>query len=163
MYSGSIKTFNKDKGFGFITPDDGSKPLFAHVKQNPDMAHCMPGDAVSYDKGKDERPGREWKNEFHGAIACNVTLLSDMEQAAWAWAHKARSMSESNVTLQARGGGGGGGGGRGEKRNHEAASSSGGRGSGSQRWEEEARGSNWSNWTDRYPTPKKMPKKRKQE
>jgi CspA family cold shock protein len=33
MSTGVVKWFNEAKGFGFITPTDGSKDLFAHFSE----------------------------------------------------------------------------------------------------------------------------------
>ena len=33
MANGTVKWFNDSKGFGFITPEDGSADLFAHFSE----------------------------------------------------------------------------------------------------------------------------------
>jgi len=51
MASGTVKWFSDDKGFGFITPDDGGKDLFVHhtgiVSQG--FASLTEGAKVSYE------------------------------------------------------------------------------------------------------------------
>ena len=53
MSNGTVKFFNNSKGFGFITPDDGSKDVFVH--KNSLTEDITEGDKVSYDVEEGEK------------------------------------------------------------------------------------------------------------
>ena len=51
MAQGTVKWFSSEKGFGFITPDDGGKDLFVHHSsiQADGYRSLSEGAKVSYD------------------------------------------------------------------------------------------------------------------
>lgn len=48
---GTVKFFNQEKGFGFITPNDGGKDVFVHVSavQSSGLGTLHDGQKVSFD------------------------------------------------------------------------------------------------------------------
>ncbi|MFQ5974427.1 MAG: cold-shock protein [Alphaproteobacteria bacterium] len=57
MKTGTVKFFNTVKGFGFITPDDGSKDVFVHVSavERSELGYLNEGQKVSFDIQRDPR------------------------------------------------------------------------------------------------------------
>ena len=51
MATGTVKWFNDAKGFGFVTPDDGSEDLFAHFSaiQSAGFKSLKEGQKVSFE------------------------------------------------------------------------------------------------------------------
>ena len=51
MTQGKIKWFDSKKGYGFITPDDGSRDAFLHVSalQKAGIDSLKEGEAVTYE------------------------------------------------------------------------------------------------------------------
>lgn len=51
MATGKVKFFNDEKGFGFITPDDGGKDLFVHISAVA-AGSLNDNDQVEYEVGE---------------------------------------------------------------------------------------------------------------
>jgi len=62
MREGTVEYFNASKGFGFITPDDGGKRIFVHIKNVADGTPLQPGDRVLFEV----RADREGRPEARG-------------------------------------------------------------------------------------------------
>jgi cold shock protein len=58
MATGTIKFFAQDKGFGFITPDNGGADVFVHISAVTPGASLQDGTKVSYDVGQDRKTGK---------------------------------------------------------------------------------------------------------
>jgi CspA family cold shock protein len=54
---GIVKFFNQDKGYGFISPDDGSKDVFVHATavQRAGIPELSEGTKLSFDVQPDQR------------------------------------------------------------------------------------------------------------
>lgn len=60
---GTVKWFSEQKGYGFITPDDGGKDLFVHFSniQGEGYKNLQDGQAVEYDAAQGQK-GPEAQN-----------------------------------------------------------------------------------------------------
>ncbi|MBY5666309.1 cold-shock protein [Rhizobium leguminosarum] len=58
MANGTVKFFNQDKGFGFITPDEGGQDVFVHVSAVEGSTLLREGQKVAYEIGQDRRTGK---------------------------------------------------------------------------------------------------------
>ncbi|MEO3388984.1 cold-shock protein [Mesorhizobium sp. CAU 1741] len=56
MATGTVKFFNADKGFGFITPDDGAKDVFVHISalERSGLRTLVDGQKVQFDVEPDK-------------------------------------------------------------------------------------------------------------
>jgi CspA family cold shock protein len=58
MSKGMVKWFSSEKGFGFITPDDGGKDLFVHhseIKSSGGFSTLNDGQAVEFEVGQGQK------------------------------------------------------------------------------------------------------------
>jgi CspA family cold shock protein len=57
MTIGTLKFFNTSRGFGFISPDDGSKDVFVHVSavERSGLAYVTEGQRLRFEVQPDAR------------------------------------------------------------------------------------------------------------
>lgn len=61
MYQGTVKWFNAEKGFGFISNDDGGEDVFVHFSaiQTDGYRQLAEGQKVTFDTEPDPRGDRK--------------------------------------------------------------------------------------------------------
>ena len=72
MAQGTVKWFNSVKGYGFISPDDGSKDKYVHLSavKSAGLSDLQEGQKVEYDLG-------EVGDIFDGKAAAENLVLLD--------------------------------------------------------------------------------------
>jgi CspA family cold shock protein len=60
MTMGKVKWYNRNKGYGFIQPDDGSSDVFVHVTavERAGLYELNEGQALGYEVTADRKTGK---------------------------------------------------------------------------------------------------------
>lgn len=58
MAIGTVKFFNQEKGYGFISPDNGGTDVFVHVSAIDGRSLLRDGQKVTYEIGQDRKTGK---------------------------------------------------------------------------------------------------------
>jgi cold shock protein len=60
-----VKFFNDDKGFGFITPENGGQDVFVHVSALQRGGTLREGQKVEFEVGQDRKTGKSKAENVH--------------------------------------------------------------------------------------------------
>ena len=67
--TGTLRSWNDDRGFGFIAPNDGGPEIFVHVRAFPrDGTHPTVGEKLTFEVG----PGRDGKRQALSVVRLAV-------------------------------------------------------------------------------------------
>lgn len=58
MLTGQVKLYNEDRGFGFITQDNGEADAFVHASSLVGVSELRPGQIVEYEMAMDAKRGK---------------------------------------------------------------------------------------------------------
>jgi CspA family cold shock protein len=69
MTVGTVKFFNAIKGFGFISPEDGSGDVFVHISavERAGMRTITEGQKLSFEVVQDRRSGKNAAQDLQAA------------------------------------------------------------------------------------------------
>ena len=61
MRTGTVQFYNSQKGYGFISPDDGGKDIFVHATalERAGLRGLVEGQKISFDVEVDRRSGKD--------------------------------------------------------------------------------------------------------
>ena len=65
MATGTVKWFSDDKGYGFITPDDGDKDLFVHHSAITGSGYKSLAEGAKVDTRRSRAQGPERRQRAH--------------------------------------------------------------------------------------------------
>ncbi len=67
MAIGTVNFFNHDKGYGFISPENGGTDVFVHVSAVDGAGPLRDVQKVSYDIGQDRKTGKSRAEKVRAA------------------------------------------------------------------------------------------------